>query len=116
MIAFYRTTTHRDLSKIWVRRARDTPSAIKISSFLLRLYIFEGVGGTVRIVHVIASLGLGGAEANLCSLVEESGSRGFRHTVITMLPDGALRPRLERAGATIIELSGLRGALGLVVL
>lgn len=72
----------------------------------------------MRIVHVIAGLGLGGAETSLCSLIEESQSKNekLRHTVISILADGPLRPRLEKAGATVIELCGSRGAAGLLAL
>jgi glycosyltransferase involved in cell wall biosynthesis len=72
----------------------------------------------VRIVHVIAGLGFGGAEASLCSLIEESQSKKekLQHTVISILADGPLRPRLEKAGATVAELSGSRGAAGILAL
>lgn len=72
----------------------------------------------MHIVHVIAGLGFGGAEASLCSLIEESQSKNeeLRHTVISILADGPLRPRLEKAGATVIELCGSRGAAGLLAL
>lgn len=72
----------------------------------------------MQIVHVIAGLLFGGAETNLCSLIEESQSKNekIQHTVISILADGPLRPRLERAGATVIELSGSRGPAGLLTL
>lgn len=70
----------------------------------------------MRILHVIAGLSVGGAEANLCSLIERSEGKGFHHIVVSFLANGPLKPRLERAGATVIELSSSRGARGLLAL
>jgi glycosyltransferase involved in cell wall biosynthesis len=70
----------------------------------------------MRIVHVISNLGIGGAELSLCSLVEQTQRRGFDNVVVSLLPDGALRPRLERAGASVIELPGKRGFAGALLL
>ena len=70
----------------------------------------------MRIVHVISNLGIGGAELSLCSLVEQTQRRGFDNIVVSLLPDGALRPRLERAGASVIELPGKRGFAGALLL
>jgi len=67
---------------------------------------------------VIAGLGFGGAETSICSLIEQNQSKDekLHHTVISILADGPLRPRLEKAGATVIELSGSRGTAGLLAL
>jgi glycosyltransferase involved in cell wall biosynthesis len=72
----------------------------------------------VRIVHVITGLGFGGAETSLCSLIEENQERseGLQHTVISILTGGPLKPRLEQAGANVIELSGARGFAGILSL
>ncbi|MGY8631857.1 glycosyltransferase [Bradyrhizobium sp. 14AA] len=72
----------------------------------------------MQVVHAITGLGFGGAEASLCSFIEESQSKNekLRHTVISVLSEGPLRPRLEKAGATVIELSGARGAAGFLAL
>jgi glycosyltransferase involved in cell wall biosynthesis len=53
---------------------------------------------------------------SLCSLVEQTVGSGLQHVVISFLSDGALRSRLERAGATVIELAGRRGGAGAFVL
>jgi glycosyltransferase involved in cell wall biosynthesis len=66
----------------------------------------------MRVTHVISNLNLGGAETSLCSLVESTSEKAIDHTVITFLPGGVLRQRLEEAGATVIELDGRRGARG----
>ncbi|WP_441232623.1 glycosyltransferase [Bradyrhizobium sp. 1200_D9_N1_1] len=72
----------------------------------------------MRIVHVITGLGFGGAEASLCSLIEESHNKNnkLKHIVVSVLSGGPLRPRLEQVGAQVIELSGERGAAGLLAL
>src|SRR5260370_33001604 len=68
------------------------------------------------VAHVVAIVGIGGAELSLCSLVEQTQRRGFDNIVVSLLPDGALRPRLERAGAGVIELPGKRGFAGALLL
>jgi glycosyltransferase involved in cell wall biosynthesis len=70
----------------------------------------------MRIVHVISNIGIGGAEASLCALVEQTAGKGFDHVVVSLLANGALRPRLEQAGARVIELPGKRGAAGVLLL
>lgn len=70
----------------------------------------------MRIVHLISNLGLGGAETSLSGLVEATRGIDAAHTVISMLPHGALRDRLERAGAKVIELRGKRGVRGALLL
>jgi glycosyltransferase involved in cell wall biosynthesis len=70
----------------------------------------------MRIVHIISNLGIGGAELNLCSLVEQTFPKGIEHVVVSLLPGGILRPRLERAGARTIELPGKRGLAGALLL
>lgn len=70
----------------------------------------------MRISHLISNLNLGGAETSLCSLVEATRGMGQTHTVISMLSHGALRARLQRAGAEVIELGGARGARGALLL
>jgi glycosyltransferase involved in cell wall biosynthesis len=70
----------------------------------------------MRVVHVISNLNIGGAEMSLCSLVEVTAGRSVDHTVISLLPHGALRLRLERAGAGVVELAGHRGIAGLMLL
>jgi glycosyltransferase involved in cell wall biosynthesis len=66
----------------------------------------------MRVTHLIADLDLGGAESSLCGLVEATREYELRHTIVSMLSGGALRDRLQRAGATVIELRGERGIRG----
>ena len=70
----------------------------------------------MRVVHVISNLNIGGAELSLCSLVETTAGQSIDHTVISLLPHGALRLRLERAGAAVVELAGHRGIAGALLL
>jgi glycosyltransferase involved in cell wall biosynthesis len=70
----------------------------------------------MRVVHVISNLGIGGAELSLCSLVERLSCKGVDHVVVSLLPGGVLRPRLEEAGARVIELDGRRGLGGVLLL
>ena len=58
------------------------------------------------ILHVITSLDVGGAEVLLADLVTRSNGT-FRHRVISLLPGGDVRPRLERAGIPVTDL-GMR--------
>src|SRR5262245_65483977 len=70
----------------------------------------------MRVVHVISNLNIGGAELSLCSLVETTAGKSIDYTVISLLPHGALRLRLERAGAVVVELAGHRGIAGALLL
>jgi glycosyltransferase involved in cell wall biosynthesis len=70
----------------------------------------------MRVVHVISNLGIGGAELSLCSLIEQLSCNGVDHVVVSLLPGGVLRPRLEQAGARVIELDGKRGLAGVLLL
>jgi glycosyltransferase involved in cell wall biosynthesis len=71
---------------------------------------------SMRVVHVISNLNIGGAEMSLCSLVEVTAGKSIDHTVISFLPHGALCLRLERAGAAVVELAGHRGIAGALLL
>lgn len=70
----------------------------------------------MRVVHLISNLGIGGAEMALCALVESSARYGIEHTVVSFLPNGTLRLRLEKAGANVVELQGRRGVRGVFLL
>jgi glycosyltransferase involved in cell wall biosynthesis len=75
----------------------------------------------MRIVHVISNLGIGGAELSLCALVEQTqgkeiDGKEIDHVIVSLLPNGALRPRLEQTGARVIELAGQRGFAGALLL
>ena len=56
-----------------------------------------------RIVHVITGTGVGGAENQLLRLIGGS-SPGFRHTVVSLEPEGPLAEAMRRAGAEVVSL------------
>lgn len=65
----------------------------------------------LHIVHVIASLQVGGAEMALLRLATASGvvsrpagAAGVHHTVVSMLPGGVLGERFEAAGIPVVWL------------
>lgn len=66
----------------------------------------------MKVTHVITQIGVGGAETSLATLIEASRDHGVEHVVVSMLSGGALRARLESAGANVIELGGQRGWRG----
>lgn len=53
---------------------------------------------TIRVVHVIESLGLGGAERRLVSDLRWLDRRRYEHRVIYLRPEEALRPEVEALG------------------
>lgn len=63
----------------------------------------------MKILHLIPTLEVGGAERMLCLLVEEQVQLGHDVTVITLQPGGTLAPRIRRSGANLTELK-IRGA------
>ena len=58
-----------------------------------------------KILHIINSLGTGGAEMMLCKLLE---NRSLDHVVLTLKSGGALRERAKASGAEIYDL-GISG-------
>lgn len=70
----------------------------------------------LRVTHVITGLEIGGAESALCTLVEALRGEPINHTVVSLLKDGPLAPRLRAAGAEVIELNGVRGLSMLALL
>lgn len=54
----------------------------------------------MKIVHVISSLGYGGAESMMYELI--SGSRENVHTVICLTGDGVIKEKLESIGVAVI--------------
>lgn len=58
----------------------------------------------IRILHVIDSLGIGGTEAGLATLIERSRDR-FTHSVCCIRGDGLIADRL-RAGGTDVQVIG----------
>ena len=63
----------------------------------------------IDVVHVITGLELGGAEVLLADLVTRSDRTAFAHRVVSLLPGGTVRPRLEEAGIPVADL-GMRHA------
>jgi glycosyltransferase involved in cell wall biosynthesis len=54
------------------------------------------------VVHIIAGLGLGGAETALVRLIRQSSPAGLRHTVISLAGRGDLADAIEAAGGTVL--------------
>ena len=67
----------------------------------------EGPAGTIRVLHLISSLAVGGAETMLCNVVLASEGAALRHMVVAMVPGGGLEDRL-RAGGIPVETLGMR--------
>jgi len=63
----------------------------------------------VRVAHLITDLDVGGAERTLSNLVRHSDSSRVRHTVISMLPPGAMADDIRRAGCRVVSLNMARG-------
>ena len=59
------------------------------------------------IVHVISSLGLGGAETSLLRLLEGSVRIREASRLVSLQPAGEMRPRIEALGVEVVDL-GLR--------
>jgi glycosyltransferase involved in cell wall biosynthesis len=58
-----------------------------------------------RILHVITSLGLGGAERMLSSLATSGSHESIQHAVVSLIPGGAYAGRLRAAGVPVTELA-----------
>lgn len=58
---------------------------------------------SIHVMHVITGLGVGGAEMALLRLIGSKASP-LRHTVVSMLPGGALGPRFHAAGVAVFWL------------
>lgn len=75
----------------------------------------DGSGGgavsAAPVLHVIAGLGIGGAERMLAALVAAPRAEPHAQTVVDLLANGALAPEIRAAGAPLHEL-GLAGPLG----
>lgn len=62
-------------------------------------------GADLHVVHVIAGLGLGGAERMLANLVSAPRPQPLRQTVINLLGDGALGNTIKDAGVSLHTLN-----------
>ena len=60
-------------------------------------------------MHVITGLDTGGAETQLALLAEARKAAGAEDMVVSMIPGGALRARLEKAGVAVCDLGMRRG-------
>jgi glycosyltransferase involved in cell wall biosynthesis len=65
----------------------------------------------VRILHLIAGLGVGGAERQLSLLVDGLKGCDMEQSVVAMTSGGAARAALEAAGAQVTELGLRRGTV-----
>lgn len=70
----------------------------------------------LHITHIISNLEIGGAENSLAQLVEATRGEDIHHFIISLLPGGANRARLEAAGAAVVSLPGSRGIRGAILL
>ncbi len=59
----------------------------------------------IRIVHVITTLGSGGAQRMLCRLVKQSRSSAIQHSVITLLQGGVNIAPMREEGVEVVELN-----------
>ncbi len=64
---------------------------------------------SARVMHVITGLDTGGAETQLALLVGARRAAGAEDIVVSLIPGGALRERLENAGVTVHDLGMRRG-------
>ncbi len=58
----------------------------------------------IRVVHVIAGLGVGGAETALSRLIAQSSPQGVSHIVVSLSTRGELADEIERAGGAVLAL------------
>ena len=58
----------------------------------------------VKVMHVITSLDVGGAETILARLVAADQEGSVTHTVVSLKPGGALRGSLEATGNPVLDL------------
>lgn len=60
---------------------------------------------SLRVLHVTTDLDIGGAENMLASLATKRGEPGVEHMVASLVPNGALAPRLRAAGVAVWEFN-----------
>lgn len=65
-------------------------------------------GVSMRVVHLISNLELGGAERTLVRLVGSLSNCGVEQSVVSMIPGGALATDVKRTGADLVELGADR--------
>jgi len=64
---------------------------------------------SMRVLHVITGLGVGGAEHMLLKLLRANALAGFEQGVVAMLPGGAMVETMRATGAAVEELNFLGG-------
>ena len=77
-------------------------------------------GRTVRVVHLVSSLHVGGMEQFVVRIAAAQQKRGYAVSILALQSGGALRAEAEKAGLHVVELGGrtkhlriVRGALTL---
>lgn len=73
----------------------------------------KSAGREIRVVHLITSLDIGGAETTLCRLATAMDRDRFDSRVISLLPPGPLAPGLARAGIPVSSLGVSRAWQGI---
>lgn len=68
----------------------------------------------ITVLHLITSLGTGGAETMLSKLVTRSDSTRFRHVVVSLMDEGSLGASLTAHGVRVYTLGMRRGRPSLV--
>jgi glycosyltransferase involved in cell wall biosynthesis len=63
------------------------------------------MGRPLRVLHVTTDLDIGGAEHMLASLVTGRNEPGIAHSIASLVPNGALVPRLRAAGLSVDEFN-----------
>jgi glycosyltransferase involved in cell wall biosynthesis len=63
----------------------------------------------IDVVHVTTGLDIGGAELLLHDLTTQSSRHEFNHRVVSLLPGGSIRTRLEGVGIDVVDV-GMRHA------
>ncbi|RJX31651.1 MAG: glycosyltransferase [Desulfarculus sp.] len=76
-----------------------------------------------KVLHVITTTTVGGAEVQLARLIAASDPRRFQHLVVGLTPEGLLAGEMRRAGAQVLSLDlepslhkGVAGLLRLVAI
>jgi len=65
----------------------------------------------MKVLHIITSLGNGGAEAVLLRLIEADQHENNQHHVISLMDRGIYADRLERCGVSVHTLNSRRGRI-----
>ncbi|HWR69188.1 MAG TPA: glycosyltransferase, partial [Desulfomonilia bacterium] len=69
----------------------------------------DGHGRPIRVLHLISTLDVGGAEKNLLNLLQAMPRDSFAHEVICMTAPGIVGDRIEEAGIHVHSLRMRKG-------